>query len=250
MRKMSLQVVLAVISGLNIAGPLILDVQQIFPSWQWQYHILTGFFVFCVVMIWIILSFSVPLHQIQNSKPNIVWFKNSCTALYRRDDNGKPKMDEYLYHALQIWFKNQPKEATDDSVAKKVTALVTVYDKENKVILPTAPGVFIITESLYYAANIGWEEVVDEWDPNDEPRKLQIAIKRSEDQSAYMYAKANIQTEIKEGSYYIEVELKGTRITSLQPFWFELNNSGSGYELTLSTPIMKPNLCKEGFQIE
>jgi len=38
MGKTVIKVLGAVISGLNVAVPLILDAQTIFPHWNWQYH--------------------------------------------------------------------------------------------------------------------------------------------------------------------------------------------------------------------
>jgi len=43
-------------SGLNVAVPLILDAQSLFPHWNWQYHALIGFVIFLIFMSWIILD--------------------------------------------------------------------------------------------------------------------------------------------------------------------------------------------------
>jgi hypothetical protein len=40
--------------GVNVAVPMYLDAQGLFPQWEWQYHALIGFLAFAAFMAWII----------------------------------------------------------------------------------------------------------------------------------------------------------------------------------------------------
>jgi hypothetical protein len=55
-KRISLQAVGAVLLGLNVAIPMVLNAQGLFPNWPYQYHLLVGFLVFAGYMCWIIRS--------------------------------------------------------------------------------------------------------------------------------------------------------------------------------------------------
>lgn len=253
MRKTILQVGLAVLTALNVAGPLVLDAQQLAPSWPWQFHALIGFIVFALVMVWIVLSYSVPLHRMGNSKPNLIWSENRGSPLFAKynDPTENIKERDYLYHMLQVWFKNQPIVATDNSVAKNIMATVTFYDRTTKTAL-VIPTCFITAEARDHAGNTGEPlEKIAEWPPG-EFGKLQIALKKHEEDSAFGFAKGDITArEIKKGNYYVKVLLEGTRVINFVPVWFAMANPGKDRDLSISDkPIKRPNLHKEGFQTE
>lgn len=101
---------------------------------------------------------------------------------------------------------------------------------------------------------------IDIWAPNDEPRKLQIALKWPSDESAFGFARESFiysetndgreaAREIKKGTYYLRVRFTGTRVDQ-SPFWFILENAGRDKTLSISGPIRKPDLRKEGFAAE
>lgn len=71
MGKSIIQVGLAILSALNVAGPLVFDAQSMFPNWPWQYHALIGFIVFALVMIWMVIDKSSIISKLLDAKPSI-----------------------------------------------------------------------------------------------------------------------------------------------------------------------------------
>ena len=53
-RKAIVQIGGAIVSGLNAAIPMTLNVRGLFPDWPWQYHAIIGFLAFAFFMAWII----------------------------------------------------------------------------------------------------------------------------------------------------------------------------------------------------
>ena len=197
------------------------------------------------------MSLEFNVRGIRNARPNLVFAEYRETPLY---DNGKP-----IYHGLQAWFVNKPKTPTKDSVAEDVTAKITFYNKTTyeKLIVY---GLWIISEAFDFAGYTEANNTLSKISPNDEPCKLAIAVKWQEDESAYAFvAESHIYStnrdfrektrEIQKGTHYVKVEIRGVGI-SQEPYWFVLTNQGENKELSLSPPIKKPNLRKEGFQIE
>ncbi len=69
MVKLVIKVFGAVISGLNVAVPLILDAQSFFPEWNYQYHVLIGFLIFVGFMVWIVFGLYNKVTELQNTRP-------------------------------------------------------------------------------------------------------------------------------------------------------------------------------------
>lgn len=55
------------LTGFNVAGPLILDAQSVIPAWPWQYHALIGFVCFIIVMGWIIYDKQRKINDFEDS---------------------------------------------------------------------------------------------------------------------------------------------------------------------------------------
>jgi len=70
-KRAILQSVLAMILGLNVAAPMVLDVQGIAPQWPWQYHALVGFVVFVVMMIWVIFEKQGRINKLEAVRPQM-----------------------------------------------------------------------------------------------------------------------------------------------------------------------------------
>jgi hypothetical protein len=188
-------------------------------------------------------------NRIERSKPNLVFQEYRETPLF---ENGKP-----LYHGLQAWFVNKPKTPTKDSIAEDVTAKITFYNRTTHEKLAVY-GLWVITEAFDFAGYTEANNTLSKIPPNAEPCKLAIAIKWQEDESAYAFVvESQIYSktrdfrekvrEIKKGVHYVKVEFSGVGIAQ-EPYWLILNNSGLDKELSLSAPIKKPNLHKEGFK--
>lgn len=252
--RIALSVGGAIVSGMVTAAGIALDAFSVLPNFGWKWLALICFVVF-VIIVWKGWSTSeYRARRFENSMPHLVWSENRQYPLYSKynDPSENIKEGDYLYQAVQLWFKNQPNIATDDSVANDVIATVTFYDRTTKTAMPI-PACFIIAEARDYAGNTGTcLEKVERWAPA-ETWKLQIAIKKKEEESAYGFAKGNdiAARELKRSSYYVKVLLEGTRVIDFTPLWFAITNPGKNSDLTISEkPIREPNLLKEGFQNE
>ncbi len=168
-----------------------------------------------------------------------------------------PKRGQAVYRALEIWFVNNPKARSDNAIARKVTCSLRFYDRTTKKITPVF-GCFTQPESVGLATIKDLISEIDEWYPNNKPRKLMVALKWPGDEIAYAFAKENFyDTEdgkkpdklLNKGSHYVEVDFQGTGVEQ-PPMWFILTNPGNEGQLSVSDPIKKPDLRKEGFQSE
>jgi hypothetical protein len=245
-----------VVSALVTIGFQVLDIAQVASvfGWvfDWRWFTLGSFIVFLIFVAWWTGGLESYKRRTENSKPNIVVRKKDKDEWQFYSKDGQP-----TYHALQVWFVNNPQVTSDNSVAKDVTAVVTFYDRNTKN-KREIYGCFTEAEVPDYATIKDLKDKIDVWSPNDIPQKLLIALKYPGDESAYGYAKSNFLAtqdgresgkEIKKGEHYVKVTLKGIRIDQ-PPFWFILTNPGREGDLSLSDQIKKPDLCKEGFQTE
>ena len=219
---------------------------------DWKWLTLGSFILFVGFVSWWISGLEADKRQRENSKPNLVFKKAQDWQFY--------KERQAIYHALQVWFVNNPQVASDNSVARDVTVVVTFYDRNIKNKLEIH-GCFTEAEVPDYATIAPIKDLkdrIDVWPPNDIPQKLLIALKYPGDESAYGFAKSNfvptqdgreLGKEIKKGEHYVKVTLRGTRVDQ-PPSWFILTNPGREGNLSLSNQIKKPDLCKEGFQSE
>lgn len=189
----------------------------------------------------------IKLHEIEKSRPEIVFKKSGEWQFYT---SGKE-----TYRALQIWFVNNPEIASESSVAKDVSGIITFYDIGMKSKFEIY-GCFTVAEVPDYATIKDLKDKIDIWSPNDIPQKLLIALKYPGDKNAYGYAKSNFlatqdgrepDKEIKKGEHYIKVTFKGIGIVQ-KTIWFILINPGKEGDLSISSPINTPDLNKEGFK--
>ena len=217
---------------------------------DWRWFTLGGFIAFLGFVGWWLGGLESDKRQRENSKPNLVFKKAGEWQFYTKG--------QATYRALQVWFVNSPQVTSDNSVAKDVTAIVTFYDRNTKNKLEIY-GCFTQAEVPDYATIAPIKDLkdkIDVWSPNDIPQKLLIAFKYPDDESAYGFAKSNflatqdgreLSKEIKKGKHYVKITLKGIGVGQ-PPFWFILENPSQGEGLSLSEPINKPNLHREGFQ--
>jgi len=214
---------------------------------------LIAFLIFLLIIVLWIWGLEMYKRKRETSKPSLVWIENHEYPLIATDDDSTKniKKGDYLYHVMQIWFKNSPVIATDDAIAKDVKATVIFYNRTNKTVMPI-PACFIIAEARDYGEPRESLETIDNWPPS-ELGKLQIAVKRNTEESAFGFAKGHdiAARALKKSSYYVKVLLEGTRVIDFKPLWFSMSNPGMNGDLCISDkPIKKPNLHKEGFPTE
>ncbi len=185
------------------------------------------------------------LDEIRDTQPRLEFIKAGDWQFYQ---DGKA-----IYGALQIWFVNKPRLSSDDCVARDVTSMVAFYDEGGREVL-SIHGCFIEAEAYDWAGNIKRLQKIDSWEPNDEPRKLQIALRWPSEESAYGFEYTTKgdgkvkEKEIPEVRYYVEISFRGTRVNQ-PPFWFIVDNPGQGGAFfSCSEPVPKP-VWSTGYQV-
>lgn len=214
-----------------------------------RWDLVIVFIVFVGFVSWAIIARQITISKNINTRPHLKYVEKHETPLYAIESKDGFKIGDYLYNVLQIWFKNEPKIATDDAIAKDVIATVTFYDRTRKTI-NKIPTCFIIGKARDLAGNTGDRlEIIEKWSPG-EICKLQIAIKRTNDENAFAFTQDGFSgRELGINNYYVKILLEGIGVINFKPLWFNMINKGKGNNLFLSNPINKPNLHREGFQV-
>ncbi|MBI2851671.1 MAG: hypothetical protein HYX84_01010 [Chloroflexi bacterium] len=212
---------------------------------------LITFLFFLGFTAWWIIGLEMYKNRRERSKPNI------CVQQPPRDWQFYSDPDKKaIWGALQIWFVNKPKIALESSIGEDVTATIVIYDTNSKKRLLN-PGCFIEAEFSQWANIKKRLEKIEHWAPNNEPRKLQVAVRWPDEDDAYAFVYVTGEgreeaMKITKGCHYLAVLFRGLRID--QPaLWFVLENPGRGEGnpfLSARSLMKKPNLRKEGFQTE
>ena len=71
MSKARMQMAGAILSGVHMAGSLLLGLKGIFPNWPWELHYLIGFFVFAGIMSWIIVDKQSEISALMDGRPEL-----------------------------------------------------------------------------------------------------------------------------------------------------------------------------------
>jgi hypothetical protein len=145
------------------------------------------------------------------------------------------------FEVVQAWFTNQPASPTEFSVARGVTAKVTLrrpdgnmhFEFHGQWAVSNAPG------------NVGFQDFSELLDlsPGHTEAKLLIALKYPSDVDAYAFTREGWRASadrrytrfaIPQGDYTLSVDLLGLNVS--QQFSFHLRNPGSGGSLVLEAP--------------
>lgn len=70
-KKAIFQTVGAILLGGNVAIPMALDAQDLFPDWPYQYYELIGFLAFVIFVGWIIFSKQSDINKFEHARPQI-----------------------------------------------------------------------------------------------------------------------------------------------------------------------------------
>jgi hypothetical protein len=239
----------AIVSALFAATSFGFNTFSVKPDAHWSLIAFISILAFIGFVSWGWVGSEMRARKLVSGSPNIIFAQWRESPFFNPTNNP-------TYHGLQVWFLNKPKTSTEDSIAKDVTAKVTFYDRASKKPFDVY-GAFVVSPAY---DNAGYTDITNKLDSiatNDEPHKLQIALKWQSDDSAYAFAKETLMgvatqdgreklREIRKGKHYVKITFSGTRLNT-PSFWFELDNPGQNGSLSLSSPIKKPNLRKEGF---
>jgi hypothetical protein len=229
----------AIVSGAISAIGISFNAFNICPSIEWIWIAGISFFIF-VIIIWQGWSASENrAKQYEKTNPYLI-FKEK-----RESEIWQPGNNDPIFRALQVWFINKPKISSERSVAKDLTATVTFYNRVTKKNFDVY-GIFVVAEYYEDMGYRGISNKIDKFPPSNEPAKLQLAIKRQNEESAHAFVKNVSEPEILMGSHYVRVQFSGTGINQ-KAYWFNLTNPGNAGTLSISNPIKPPNLHREGF---
>jgi hypothetical protein len=92
MRKIVWQIIGAIFGALNVAIPLALDAQGLYPNWPWQYHAMVGFIAFAAFVVWMLYDKIKENERLRDSKPSITVEpikERSDTYLLKVTNNGE-----------------------------------------------------------------------------------------------------------------------------------------------------------------
>ena len=142
------------------------------------------------------------------------------------------------YQVVQAWFANSPVSPAESSVARGVTAKVSVFSS-------AGPELF-----EYYGQwadsnapnNVGFNDYLDRVDipPGHLRAKLLVALKYPSDSDGYAFTREGFRSTgdgrfgiyaIPVGDYTVRVHLSGIGVD--QKYWFDLRNNGPGQGLEI-----------------
>jgi hypothetical protein len=140
------------------------------------------------------------------------------------------------YQVTQAWFANNPVSPTESSVARGVTARVTLTSFEDAPVLD------------YYGQwadsnapdNVGFNGYLDRVDipPGHLRAKLLVVLKYPSDSECYGFTREGLRSSgdgrsaryaIPTGAYKVRVHLSGIGVD--QVYWFSLSNNGPGQNI-------------------
>ena len=61
----------AILSGVYMAGSLLVGLKGIFPNWPWELYYLVGFFAFAGIMSWIIVDKQSEINDLRAGRPEL-----------------------------------------------------------------------------------------------------------------------------------------------------------------------------------
>jgi hypothetical protein len=142
------------------------------------------------------------------------------------------------YQILQAWFINQPMSLGESSIAKEITAKITVFKRDGSKLFEY----FGQWAKSNAPDNVGYDDILDSVSipPSHIESKLIIALKYPSESLCYAFTREGLRStpdgrsnryEIPEGTYKMMVHLRGIGVD--ESFWFIFNNFGVNTSLEL-----------------
>jgi hypothetical protein len=210
---------------------------------DWRWGALISFGIYSGLLWWQIWTLQeeniskMPQIELINVEiiPNVILHKSRPTRL---TPSGKYSKEEkgIFFHVV---FENNPKKRTSENTANNVSAKVTYFDKNDRLLLGPIYG--------------RWSDSGEPINPIDKvklintnilsngtPRMLDLFMKFTEDEFCYAYNNDSYFFEnwrhenykIEEDIFFIQVELIGERLE--KEFWFTVYNIEKGNDIRLS----------------
>jgi hypothetical protein len=176
------------------------------------------------------------LANFEQAKPQVKFSRIRQAQMYHASKVVEGKRP--TYQILQAWFINQPLSPGESSIAKDITAKITVFKIDDSKLFE------------YYGQwaksnapdNVGYDDILDSVNilPSHLESKLIIALKYPSESHCYAFTREGLRStpdgrseryKIPEGTYKMMVHLRGIGVDEC--FWFLFNNFGVNTSLEL-----------------
>jgi hypothetical protein len=219
---------------------LILDILGVLAVIHWVIDDIQEVIVFLVFILVMFVGqylvfrrIRLQLANYEQAKPHIEFSKARQAQMYLPSPLGG-RMP--TYEVLQIWFKNNPLTPIETTIAKDITALITITRSDSSELFEYH-GQWVQSNA---PDNVGYNGIHDSENipPSHNEAKLMIALKYTSDSSCYAFTKEGIQStadgrskryEIPQGNYSMRIHLRGIGVDEV--FHFQLQNDGANNTL-------------------
>lgn len=206
----------AIFYGLDFISAL--DLQ--FEKWgRVEFPISVG--VYFLISLWEIIKLREQIKKAQDNSPNIEIIKYGVEKKYFR---------QLENDALFIEFINNPKNLTGKNTAERVHATVKWIDSKNQTYNVNTGRWFYPDPQNFKPLELQSVEI----EPNNETKKLHIAIKRPDCEWHEIWSRSDdnkdIYAQLHEKKYSVIVSLKGRNVDKQFLFWVDVIKSGFSIE--------------------
>jgi hypothetical protein len=181
------------------------------------------------------------LADFEQAKPLVEFTRARQAQMYQESQIIEGKRP--TYEILQAWFINNPKLPTETSIAKGVTAKITILKPDSSKLFEY----FGQWAKSNAPDNVGFDGILETVDiqPGHLESKLFIALKFPLESSCYAFTKESLRStpdgrsqryEIVAGDYKIKVHLLGVGVDDV--FWFDFHNFGVNKSLELERQLV------------
>ncbi len=190
------------------------------------------------------------LKKLDDSRPQIVFHKYREGPQYLKVGAGDTEETATIhYRLLQIWFRNQADNPTEDAIARNVSAEIEFWDREGKEkLFDEVRGQWAETRAPNWISpeTLGEGNPRIDMEPGYSSYKLMVALKFIDEEECYPYALEhfggsyaqsletygrNPKMALPKGSFRVRVRLLGINVK--EEFKFELTNPGSSGNMEL-----------------
>jgi hypothetical protein len=170
----------------------------------------------------------------QNCQPRLRFAETRWTPLFGRVPSDPPGVHpSYIYHALEVWLKNEPERRNEHSVAKNVSVAVSFSCEGQTTPLFRFPSQWVLPSDPDLAGFENHQSAID-IPPNDVPAKVVLVLQqhRANDENCYAHPFGKLQGapdgrhepfRLVPGRYRCDLELRGENLDQRMSFIFTNN---------------------------
>ena len=219
----------------------IADVPPLFTDWRWA--ALVCFLIYSFLMWWQLWVYR---EEIYANIPNIEfveWEINPNVGMRRTRPSKVSPSGQYSAMEYGMFFKavfaNNPKRRTHENTANNVSAKLTFYDVDERLLIGPIFGRWSDSDEPKTSTDIP-KLINAQILSNGTPLKLDLFMKFPEDEFCYAYNNdsyffdnwRHVNHKLSAERFYIHVELVGERVE--KEFWFTTNNKERGKHIQIT----------------